>query len=140
MSGRLVRQRVDDDVAALAVDRRDQTFGADRGRQASRERRCRRAALEQRRADDRVGRAAGDDASAARSTDRMPPPTRQGSAAQIRVDQIVVVPLVLRRVEIDQLHLGPAGEPRDPFVDGVALERQAFALDELHDAAAHEVD
>ena len=76
----------------------------------------------------------------ARSTVRMPPPTRQGSAAQIRVDQLVVVPLVLRRVEIDQLHLGPAAEAVDPFVDGVALERQPFALNELDDAAAHEID
>ena len=112
---------------------------ADRGRQRFGEGEVDAAALEQRRADHRVGRAAGDDARA-RSTVRMPPPTRQGSAAQIRATSVIVVSLVLRRVEIDQLHLRPAGEPVDPFVDVVALERQAFALHELDDAAAHEVD
>ena len=55
-------------------------------------------------------------------------------------DQIVVLPAVLCRVEIDELHFGPAAEAVDPFVDGVTLEREAFALDELDDAAAHQID
>ena len=49
----------------------------------------------------------------------------------------LLLPLRLGRVEIDQLHLRPAAEPVDPRVDVGALEREAFALHELHDPPAH---
>ena len=50
----------------------------------------------------------------ARSIVRMPPPTRHGSAAQILATSAAIVPLALGGIEIDQLHLGIAREPRRP--------------------------
>ena len=76
----------------------------------------------------------------ARSTVLMPPPTRQGSRAQIDDHERAVVPGVLRRVQIDQLHFREPGEPRDPAVEVVGGHREMFALHELDDTAALEID
>jgi hypothetical protein len=54
--------------------------------------------------------------------------------------EVVVVPLPLGRVEVDELDLRPSREPGDPGVDVVALDRETFTLHELDDAAAKEVD
>ena len=55
-------------------------------------------------------------------------------------DQRVVAARSDRRVEIDQLQLGEAGEPRNPPVEVRVLERQPLALHELHDLLAAQVD
>ena len=76
----------------------------------------------------------------ARAGVRMPPPTRHGSAPQIRATSASLRPTPFRRVEIDQLHLGLAAQPLDPGVDVGGLDRQLLALHELDDAAALEID
>ena len=70
----------------------------------------------------------------------MPPPTRQGSAPQIRATSASLSPVPLGRVEIDQLHLRRGREPRDPRIDVVGLDREPLALHELDDLAALEID
>ena len=76
----------------------------------------------------------------ARSGVRMPPPTRQGSRAQIVAIERLVRARVLRRVEVDELHLRIAREALDPAVDVARLDGQPLALHELHDPAALEID
>src|SRR5690348_16543823 len=76
----------------------------------------------------------------ARSTDRMPPPTRQGSRPQICWTMAPVVALSFRRIEIDQLHPRKPGETGDPDLWVGRCDSEPLALDELHDAAALQVD
>ena len=134
-----MRQRVDDDVAGLAVDGGDQALGANAPGQFLREGQVDRSALEERRSDDGVRGAALEHFQGARDRSDPAADAAGESGADAR-DQLVVLPLRLCRVEVDQLHLRPAAEPLDPLVDGGALERKTFALNELHDAPAHEID
>lgn len=55
-------------------------------------------------------------------------------------DERIVAARANRRVEIDELQLRKAGEPCDPAIEIRVLERQPFALHELHDLLAAQVD
>ena len=48
--------------------------------------------------------------------------------------------LVLGRVEVDELHVGESGELRDPAVEVVRREREAFTLHQLDDPSALKID
>ena len=56
------------------------------------------------------------------------------------LDQVAVVALTHRGIEIDQLDDRIFREAFDPVVEVVEGEFQFFALDELNDSAAHEID
>ena len=56
------------------------------------------------------------------------------------LNQRAVVALAHRGVEVDQLHEGIARKPLDPVLEVVERKLEGFAADELHDAAAHQVD
>ena len=65
------------------------------------------------------------------------------TAAKLRADrrdERGVVAGVLRRVEIDELHVCKRRELRDPPGEVVARKSQPLALYELHDASALQVD
>ena len=135
-----MRQASIDDLAALAVDGGDELVRADGGRQRFGEGEC-RSLPPLNSAEPTIAWVAPPAMTLdARSTVRIPPPTRQGSAAQILVTRSLLCPWFFAASRSISCTLGQPREPVDPFVDGVALEREAFALDELHDAAAHEVD
>jgi hypothetical protein len=74
----------------------------------------------------------------ARSTERIPPPTRQ-NPADAR-DERFVGSLTLRRVEVDELDFRKRGESPDPAFDVCGLDGKALALDQLDDAPSMQVD
>ena len=78
--------------------------------------------------------------SCARSTVRMPPPTRHDKRAGDLPHQREVVAAAHRGVEIDHLHLREALESPHPAEDVLVLDRELLALDELHDGAVSEID
>ena len=70
----------------------------------------------------------------------MPPPTRQGRLAQNLPHQRVIRPGLEGAVEIDELHARIAFELPYPREHIVARQREPFALNELDDLAALEID
>ena len=87
-----------------------------------------------------ICRAPAASTSRARSTVRMPPPTRHDKGRRDLADDGEVVALAHRGVEIDHLHLGKALEPPHPPEDVVVSDGEALALDELNDGAALKID
>ena len=70
----------------------------------------------------------------------MPPPTRHAFSAQIFRSSGSLAPALHRGVEIDELHLREGPEPVDPGLPVVGGQREALALNELHDLAVTEID
>ena len=96
---------------------------------------------EERRADDDVRARRRRARACARSTDRMPPPTRQGSAAQIcRDERVVVAGAHARRRDRSAARAGSRANRRTHAKTSSRREREALALDELDDVAALEID
>ena len=130
---------VDHDPAAAAVDRGDDPVGADGLRERAGDIDLHAGGVEERRADDHVGGAGLEHALGA--LDRAD--AAADAAGQTRADlahEIVVRPFTLGGVEVDELDLAAPFEAADPGVEIVALDGELLTLDELHDAAALEVD
>ena len=131
---------MDDDDRRAAVHRGNQSLDADAVAERAGERQVDAGVREERGADDHLRGAErrGRPLRARRCGCRRP----RGRAARRRSARTsaFVVAGALRRVEIDQLHLGKPAKPRDPRVDVGRLDRQPLALHELDDAAALEVD
>ena len=161
---------VDVGVEELAAVRLERPHGVDRGdrqqRSSSRESRrgrrgCRRRRSRARRRPRRPARvrtptsttpsrnsaeltitacAPAPSTSRARSTLRMPPPTRQGSRPQIVATSARVVAAPMRGVEIDQLHARKARELARSRLGIGGFDRELLALHELDDVAVLEID
>ncbi len=126
-------------MAALAVDGGDEAVRGDRIGDALRERHVDRAVLEKRRREDHARGAERDEClrpfgRADAAADAAGEPSADGR------DERLVRAGVLGGVEVDELHLGVAGEALDPPLDVAGLDREALALHELHDSAALEID
>ncbi len=63
-----------------------------------------------------------------------------GEARAEHIDEVAVVALAHGGVEVDELDEGVPGEAGDPGLEVVEGELELFALDELDDLAAEEVD
>ena len=130
---------MNDDLPAAAVDGRDEWFLAEGGCEGLRLIDAYATGVEQRAPDDDASRAVVQPR--ARSVDRSDAAadlTRQRTADS--ADERVIPALTHRRVEIDHLHHRIRRELVDPRLHVVGLEREPFALHELHDAAVHEID
>ena len=87
-----------------------------------------------------ICRAPAPSTSRARSTVRMPPPTRHDNCPAISPHEREVVAHAHGGVEIDDLHLRERREaPHPPEHVGV-LDREPLALDELNHGAVLEID
>ena len=63
-----------------------------------------------------------------------------GEALADHFDEAAIVALAHRGIEVDELNDGVSGEAFNPVFEVVEGELQLFSLDELDDAAAHEID
>ena len=113
VDGRDGQQRapaVDGDLAAPGVHGGDDAFAAYGVRQRLRERQIRPAAVEERRSDDHVRGARLEHRLRARRHSGCRRPTRHGLAAHMRRTRASLLPVPMRRIQIDQLQLL---EPRE---------------------------
>jgi len=122
-----------------AVDRRDHAVAADGVGQGLREGQIGCAAPER---DDpaMICRAPAASTSRARSTLRMPPPTRHDKAPAICRNEREVVAVVHGGIEVDHLDLRELLEPPHPPEHILVADRELFALHQLDDGAAFEID
>ena len=105
---------VNHDVAAATIHGRNDALASDRLGECAGELEVRRAVLEERRSGDDLLRARFQHQSRARSTERMPPPTRQASDRAIHCTRSRLFAGSHRRVQVDHLHLRELLELPDP--------------------------
>ena len=130
---------VDDHMAALAVDRGNDSFDADGVGQPLREVEVGPSRLEERRADDHLlGAGAEDVLGPLDGADAAAHPARQRCRDLSHERQVVA--RAHGRVQIDHLHLGEARELLDPGKHVGVADGEPLALNELNDRAVLEID
>ncbi len=137
--GRGLAPALDDDAAALGVERDDQPVAADPAAHGVEELPVHTAGLERRRAHDDPARALLDQFLRPFHGAHAAANARHGVGRQV-LDDGVVGAASQRRIQVDHLDLGERGEPAQHLLRRPAFQRFLPALNELDHLAVHQVD